>query len=337
MLTFGFTMKMDWEPQEVVAMTREAEAAGFTYGWVFDSHVLWQEPYPYLTLMAANTKKMRLGTCVTNPVVRDISVTASLHATLDLISGGRMDLGIGRGDSSRRVMGKKPTTMAVMEESIRQFRDLCAGKEIPFEGQQIQMTFAKSHNIPVWIAGYGPKVLHLTGRVADGVILQFADPALIKWCLTFLHAGAKEAGRDPKSIKVMAAAPSYIADDIKVAREHVRWFPALVSNHVVDLVNRYKPEELPPELTAYVRNREGYDYHEHAEVNAKHASFVTDEVVDRFCVIGNAEQVRAKLRELESVGVDQFNLYLMSGDEHRTLEQFGRDIIPAMAEKVATA
>src|SRR6185295_14721038 len=97
------------------------------------------------------------------------------------------------------------------------------------------------------------------------------------------------------------AAPAYIHDDITVARDHVRWFPALVSNHVVDLVNRYKPEELPPELTAYVRNREGYDYHDHAEVGAKHASFVTDEVVDRFCVIGNVEQVRAKLRELESV------------------------------------
>jgi len=335
MLTFGFTMKMDWEPQEVVAMTREAEDAGFTYGWVFDSHVIWQEPYPYLTLMAVNTKKMRLGTCVTNPVVRDISVTASLHATIDLISGGRMDLGIGRGDSSRRVMGKKPTTMAVLEESISQFRALCAAQELEYEGSKIHMPWAKSHKIPVWIAGYGPKVLHLTGKVADGVILQFADPHLIKWCLGFLHEGAKAAGRDPKSIKVMAAAPAFIHDDIKVAREHVRWFPALVSNHVVDLVNRYKPEELPPELTTYVRNREGYDYREHAEVNAKHASFVTDEVVDNFCVIGTADQVRAKLRELAAVGVDQFNLYLMSGDEHRTLADFGRDIIPNLTKEVA--
>lgn len=337
MIEFGFTMKMDWEPHEAIALTKEAEAAGFTYGWVFDSHVLWQEPYPYLTLMAANTKNMRLGTCVTNPVVRDITVTASTHATIDRISGGRMDLGIGRGDSSRRVMGKKPTTMAVLEESIMQFRALCAGQEVEYEGQKIQMPWARTEHMPVWIAGYGPKVLHLTGRIADGVILQFADPHLIKWCLEFMYEGAKEAGRDPRSIKVMSAAPAFIHDDIKVAREHVRWFPALVSNHVVDLVNRYKPEELPAELTTYVRNREGYDYHEHAEVNAKHASFVTDEVVDNFCVIGTARQVRDKLQQLADVGVDQFNLYLMSGEEHRTLADFGRDIVPAVNKATAKA
>ncbi len=83
-------------PARSIALTRQAEAAGFSYGWVFDSHVLWMEPYPLLTLMAANTTQMRLGTCVTNPAVRDPTVTASLLGTLNLISGGRMVLGIGR-------------------------------------------------------------------------------------------------------------------------------------------------------------------------------------------------------------------------------------------------
>src|SRR5216683_2209001 len=72
-----------------------------------------------LALMATNTKKLRLGTCVTNPATRDITVTSSLFATLNLISGGRMDLGIGRGDSSRRVLGKKPVTSSNLEESVQ--------------------------------------------------------------------------------------------------------------------------------------------------------------------------------------------------------------------------
>src|SRR5919197_345274 len=118
MFEFAFTLKPDMTPDRIVALTRQAEAAGFNYGWVFDSHVLWQEPYPLLTLMAVNTQKMRFGTCVTNPVVRDPTVTASLLATLNRISGGRMELGIGRGDSSRRVMGKKPTTPARLEEKV---------------------------------------------------------------------------------------------------------------------------------------------------------------------------------------------------------------------------
>ncbi|HSY30871.1 MAG TPA: LLM class flavin-dependent oxidoreductase, partial [Verrucomicrobiae bacterium] len=105
-MRFGFTIKPDMPVERMVALTRQAEAAGLEYGWIFDSHILWLEPYPLLTLMASNTKNMRLGTCVTNPATRDITVTSSLFATLNLISGGRMQLGIGRGDSSRRVLGK---------------------------------------------------------------------------------------------------------------------------------------------------------------------------------------------------------------------------------------
>ena len=103
-MKFGITLKPDISVERIVALTVQAEKAGFDYGWIFDSHVLWMEPYPLLTLMANATRKMRLGPCVTNPAVRDLTVTASLFATLNLISGGRMELGIGRGDSSRRVL-----------------------------------------------------------------------------------------------------------------------------------------------------------------------------------------------------------------------------------------
>src|SRR5215470_20096350 len=134
MFEFAFTLKPDMTPDRVVALTRQAEAAGFNYGWIFDSHVLWQEPYPLMTLMALNTERMRIGTCVTNPAVRDATVTASLLATLNNISGGRMDLGIGRGDSSRRVMGKKPATLERLEQTVQVIRDLCEGRKIEYEG-----------------------------------------------------------------------------------------------------------------------------------------------------------------------------------------------------------
>jgi probable F420-dependent oxidoreductase len=329
MLEFAITFKPDMTPERIVHLTKQAEHNGFRYGWIFDSHVLWQEPYPLMTLMAAGTEQMRLGTCVTNPAVRDWTVTASLLATLNRISGGRMDLGIGRGDSSRRVMGKRPTTLADLEACVQTIRDLCGGKQIVYEEQPIQMTWADAGVPPVWVAGYGPKALRCAGRIGDGVILQFADPHLIKWCLQFVREGAEEAGRDFSKIKVMAAAPVWVSDDLAVARNRVRWFPALVSNHVVDLVSRYKPEELPPELTAYIRDRKGYNYLHHAEVGSSNAEFVTDEVVDRFCLVGPvAEQLR-RLKELEAIGVTQFNIYLMCGDEEQTVEVYGRDVIPA--------
>lgn len=330
MLSFGITIKPDMPPARVVALTRRAERAGFDYGWIFDSHVLWLEPYPLLTMMALNTKHMRLGTCVTNPAVRDPTVTASALATLNLVSGGRMVLGIGRGDSSRRVLGKKPTTLAELEAATERIRALATGRTVEDGNETIRLDWAEG-DLPVWIAGYGPKALQMAGRIADGVILQFADPHLIKWCLGFVREGAAAAGRDPASIQVMAAAPVWVSDDLAAAREHVRWFPALVSNHVMDLIARYDPSALPAELTTYVRDRRGYDYHHHAEVGSDNASFVADEVVDSFCVVGPVAEHLRRLRELADLGVHQFNIYLMSGDEEATLDIYGREILPALA------
>jgi probable F420-dependent oxidoreductase len=329
MLEFAITFKADMPPARIVDLTRQAEAAGFTYGWSFDSHVLWQDPYPLLTLMAVNTERMRLGTCVTNPMVRDPTVTASLLATLNRISGGRMDIGIGRGDSSRRVMGKKPTTLTRLEGTVAIIRDLTAGKRIVYQGQPIQMAWANAGVPPVWVAGYGPKALRCAGRIADGVILQFADVHLIKWCLGFVREGAQAAGRDFSQIRVMSATAVWVSDDLAEAREQVRWFPALVSNHVVDLVSRYKPEELPEELTAYIHGRQGYNYLHHAEVGSSNAAFVPDEIVDRYCLVGPVQAHLHRLRELQEAGVTQFNIYLMSGEEEHTLEIYGRGILPA--------
>jgi probable F420-dependent oxidoreductase len=326
-MQFGITLKPDISIERIVELTRQAEKAGFEYGWVFDSHVLWKEPYPILTLMATNTQRMRLGTCVTNPAARDLTVTASLFATLNLISDGRMELGIGRGDSSRRVMGKKPVTWSQLEVAIKELRDLTSGREVQHDGQPTRLSWAK--NPPrVWVAGYGPKVLKMAGRVADGIILQFADPALIDWCVGFMREGARAAGRDASQIEVMAAAPVWVSDNLNTARERVRWFPALVSNHVMDLIRQYKPEDLPPALTSYVQNRGHYDYKHHCEVESDNANFVSDEVVDRFCLLGPAKAHQEKLLALAKVGVTQFNIYLMCGEEEETLELYQRDVLP---------
>jgi alkanesulfonate monooxygenase SsuD/methylene tetrahydromethanopterin reductase-like flavin-dependent oxidoreductase (luciferase family) len=171
--------------------------------------------------------------------------------------------------------------------------------------------------------------LAMTGRVADGVILQLADPDLIRWFVGMVRDAERAAGRAPGSVKVQAAAPAHVGP-VEACRERVRWFPALVSNHVVDLVNKYPRDQLPDALTGYIRDREGYDYLHHAEVGSTNARFVEDEVVDRFCVIGPTGAHLAKLAELRNAGVDQFNIYLMNGDEESTLEAYGREIIPAV-------
>jgi probable F420-dependent oxidoreductase len=334
-MDFGFTLKPDHSLERIASLTKLAEKAGFAYGWLFDSHVLWKEPYVLLTLMVQNSTRLRLGTCVTNPATREPTVTASVLAVLQELSGGRMDLGIGRGDSARRVLGKKPTDLAMLEEATRVIRDLCEGREVTYEGTTLRFDWTPKHRLPVWIAGYGPKALEVTGRVADGAIIQLADPSLVGWCVGLLREGARRAGRDPKDVAVMVAAPAHVGPRDKV-RDRVRWFPALVSNHVVDLVKRYGEQGLPGDLTAYVRNRPVYDYRHHAESGSSNAAFVDDESVDRFCVTGEVDEHIEKLRQLAAIGVGQFNIYLMSGEEERILEIYGERVIPAL-ERTAAA
>jgi probable F420-dependent oxidoreductase len=332
-MDFGFTLKPEHSVERTIALTRQAEAAGFSYGWLFDSHILWKDVYPLLTLMAVSTQTMRLGTCVTNPATRDITVTASVLATLDEISGGRMDLGIGRGDSAQRVLGRGPVQTRVLDNAVRIIKDLVEGRTARYLDTDLDLTWTPGHELPVWIAGYGPMVLGMTGRVADGVILQLADVELIKWMIGIMRDAATEAGRDADEIKVQAAAPAHVGS-IDECRERVRWFPALVSNHVVDLVNKYPREQLPESLTGYIRDREGYDYRHHAEVGSDNAQFVSDEVADRFSIVGPADEHVRRLIELYEAGVDQFNVYLMNGDEEAQLEAYGRYVIPAVREAI---
>jgi probable F420-dependent oxidoreductase len=331
-LTFGVTVLPDPPYSRFVELMQLAEQHGFEYGWTYDSHILWQEAYPLLTLLAVHTEKLKLGHCVTNPGTREPTVTASAYATLHDISGGRMVMGIGRGDSARRVIGYQPVKMAEFEESLVMMKDLMNGRPVHWNGKDLELTWAKDRpQIPLYVAGYGPRALAVAGRVGDGVIIQLADPIIIQWIMDQARAAAEEAGRDPDELECLVCAPSIITDDIAEAREAVRWFPAMVSNHVMDLIERYgEDSEIPKDLTDYVKARKFYDYKDHSREGAAHGEFVSDEICDRFAVIGSIDQVRDKLRELDSIGVDHFNIYLMTHGQEDILAAYGREIIPEL-------
>jgi probable F420-dependent oxidoreductase len=338
-LSFGVTVLPDPPYQRLVELLALAESHGFEYGWTYDSHVLWQESFPLLTLAAQATSTMKLGHCVTNPGTREPTVLASGYATLHDISNGRMAMGIGRGDSARRYIGQQPVKVAEFERRLRMIKDFMNGRPVDWNDKELQLKWVRPElpEIPMWVAGYGPKALAVAGRVGDGVVIQLADPDIIQWIMETARAAAAEAGRDPSELKCIVSAPSHVSGDIADAREQVRWFPAMVSNHVKDLIERYGVDGsvVPKALTDYVLARKFYDYDEHSRVGAKHGEFVTDEICDRFCVLGTAEQAVAKLKELESIGVDQFNIYLMTHGQEDVLGAYGRDIIPEFSSVAA--
>jgi len=334
-LSFGVTVLPDPPYARFIELIQLAERLGFEYAWTYDSHVLWQESIPTLALTADRTSKIKLGHMVTNPGTREPTVLASAYATLHDISDGRMIMGIGRGDSARRYIGQQPVKVAEFEESLKMIKPFMNGKEVHWNGKDLQLKWVRPElpEIEMHVAGYGPKALAVAGRQGDGVIIQLADPDIIQWIMGTARKAAEEAGRDPAALKCIVSAPSHVTDDLADAREQVRWFPAMVSNHVQDLIDRYGTDgsTVPKALTDYVLARKFYDYNEHSRVGAKHGEFVTDEICDRFCVIGDVDRCRQKLRELEEVGVDQFNIYLMTHGQEETLQAYGDGIIPDFA------
>jgi alkanesulfonate monooxygenase SsuD/methylene tetrahydromethanopterin reductase-like flavin-dependent oxidoreductase (luciferase family) len=182
----------------------------------------------------------------------------------------------------------------------------------------------------------GRAALAVAGRVGDGVIIQLADPEIIQWIMGTARAAAEEAGRDPSALKCIVCAPSHVGP-IEGGREQTRGFPARVSNHVKDLIERYGTDGavVPQALTDYVQARKFYDYDEHSRVGAKHGEFVTDEICDRFSVLGDVGQITTKLRELESIGADHFSIYLMTHGQEETLDAYGEHVIPQFAGATA--
>ena len=336
-MEFAITFKGDISPRRTVELCKQAEQAGFTYAWFFDSHILWREAFVTMAMCIEHTSKLRFSTCVTNPGVRDWSVAASLHATLAEQSGGRIDMGIGRGDSSRRMMGRKPLNVETMVEFCHAVKDMVAGREVAYEEdvKPVTLPWATGYNLPVWFAAYGPKALAAAGQHGDGLIIQLADPWLVRWFTQQAIDAGKAAGRDMSDFKVMSAAPVWVGD-MQKAREQTRWFPAMVGNHVADLVEKYGKEgnTIPQRLTDYIEGRKGYDYRHHADKDADHLDFIKDDIIDSFGVLGDIDAHLAKMKELESVGVTQFNIYLMVGDEERMVEEYGSKILPHFASGV---
>ncbi|MGW8377017.1 TIGR03842 family LLM class F420-dependent oxidoreductase [Streptomyces sp. ODS28] len=333
-MDFGLVLQPDPPSSRTVELMRRAEARGFRYGWTFDSAVLWQEPFTLYARILEHTRELTVGPMVTNPATRAPEVTASTFATLNEMYGNRTVCGIGRGDSAMRFAGRRPTTLARLSAAMRTIRDLAEGRETDLEGHRLRIPWVEGGRLPVWMAAYGPKALAMAGREADGFILQLADPYLTGWMVRAVREAAAEAGRDPSGVTICVAAPAYVGDDLAHAREQCRWFGGMVGNHVADLVARYgeTSDAVPGALTSYIKSRQGYDYAHHGRAGNPDTAFVPDEIVDRFCLLGPPEAHVERLRELRELGVDQFAVYAMHDAIERTVDAYGEEVMPALAD-----
>ncbi|HEU4466329.1 MAG TPA: TIGR03842 family LLM class F420-dependent oxidoreductase [Agromyces sp.] len=332
-MEFGAVLQTNPPASRTIQLAKLAEVHGFSHVWTFDSHILWQEPYVIYSQILAQTQRIKVGPFVTNPATRDWTVTASVFATLNEMFGNRTVCGIGRGDSAVRVTNGKPVTMTELRESIHVIRELGNSRPVEYHGSTIRFPWSTGSELEVWVAAYGPMALRVAGEVGDGFILQLADLDIAEWMIKTVRDAAEKVGRDPMSVKFCVAAPMYVGDDWEHMRDQCRWFGGMVGNHVADIVAKYGMHgTVPDALTDYIRGRQDYDYNEHGRAGNVHTQFVPDEIVERFCVLGSADQHIQKLKALAELGVDQFAGYLQHDNKEETLRVYGETVIPALSE-----
>jgi probable F420-dependent oxidoreductase len=343
-MEFGVVLQTNPPAARTVDLARQAETHGFDYVWTFDSHLLWQEPFVIYSAILAATRRVTVGPMVTNAATRDWTVIASLFATLNEMYGNRTVCGIGRGDSAVRTLNGRPSSLATLREAIHVIRELANDRAVEMNDRTLRFPWSRGSALEVWVAAYGPLALKLAGEVGDGFILQLADPDIAEWTIKVVRDAAEKAGRDPGSVKFCVAAPMYVGDGDSPAgrahmREQCRWFGGMVGNHVADMVAKYGAgSTIPTTLTDFIAGRQGYDYNEHGRAGHPHTSFVPDDIVERFCLLGTPHEHVTRLQALRDLGVHQFAGYLQHDNKEETLRMYGERVIPAMAENVvATA
>jgi len=271
--------------------------------------------------MALNTRQIKLGTGVTNPLTRHPSVVGSAYATLEEHAPGRMIVGIGLGDSSVETRGMKPAKLAYFEKTMAQMRDLLDGKEVQLESGKIHVLHPCKRRVPIYIAASGPRMLELCGRIADGIIILvgIADDYIAR-ARERIAAGAKSAGRKLEDINLVLWVPCAVSDTAP-AKDAVK-------AHVARVVAHPQPYVLDPEEQKVLAEiRKTYDYYHHMNQAANHAEVIPDWLVDKFAIAGTLAECRAQIERLKKTGIQQIAIIPYSapgGSREETIRGFAK-------------
>ncbi len=317
----GVTLQPVDSPTEFESMVGEIEGAGYDELWLTDSSLHAKNVYSYLTLAARGTRRLHLGTAVTNPVTRHPAVTATAAATIDEVSDGRFALGIGPGDRPLLALGYKPATLARLESSIAAMRQLWGGGHVDAEGAGFRlvdahMREAARRQVPVYISASGPKTLALAGRVADGVILLAGlHPEGLTWALEQIDRGVEQAGRSARPA-ITVFAYGAINDDEQTAyqagRSIAAWFPQTAPVYC-------EMAGLPRELVDRVRRAyRGGEFQEAAEA----AALLPEDFVHRMALAGGPDRARQHIGNILQLGVDCISVFPLGADRMTTIRHF---------------
>ena len=306
---------------KMVQLAKVTEELGYSHIWVGDSHLIWREAYVNMAAMALNTIRVKLGTGVTNPLTRHPSVVASAYATLEEYALGRTIVGIGLGDSSVETMGMKPAKLSYFEKTMAQMRQLLDGQEVQLETGKIHLLHPCKNKVPIYVAASGPKMLELSGRIADGIIvLVGVADEYIAHAKEKIAAGAKAAGRKVEDLNLVLWVPCAVSDTAP-AKDAVKAHVARVVAHPLPYVLDPTEQKVLEEI------RKTYDYYHHMDQQANHAEVIPDWLVDKFAIAGTVAECRAQIERIKKSGIQQIAIIPYSppgGSREETIRGFAK-------------
>ncbi len=315
------------------AMARQAEQWGFDGMLVADSQDLNADVWVELALSAAATSELKLGTGVTNFVTRHPTVTASAAASLQAESGGRIVLGVGRGDSALSKIGLGPEPMEEFERRLAQAHALLAGEKVTLEnGTEAAIEWLAGSAIPavpLMVAATGPKAIAAAARHAEMIDFTVgAEPSRLEWAID--HAREAAGGRD---LSLGAFVDVGVDSDPARARDLVRGSTAILARFGAESSSDEGLSDVTREGIAKLAGE--YEEAGHGKSSSSAAQDLPDEFIDRFSVCGTPDQVTARLKELSSLGLDRVVMVPGSLDADpeavgRSNRLFAEQVIPAL-------
>lgn len=271
---FGFSIS----PGPASAVAEEAaraQALGYDRIGIWDSPVLFREPWIVLTAAALSTSRVRLGTWVTNPITRHPAIAASAAASLDDLAPGRVYVGIGSGGTGAWNLGLETARLADLEHYVLALRGLLTTGEAEYRGAGLRTTWTGDRRIPIIMAGHGPKSLRLAGRVGDGVIVGLGiTPEVVRQSLAIVDEGAREAGRSLADIEVWFTCFWFVDEEPGAAARRGAWACTSFASHFAKagVEGKWVPEELAAGVLELGR---AYDFDVHGSVpEAKQGEYV---------------------------------------------------------------
>jgi 5,10-methylenetetrahydromethanopterin reductase len=314
--------------QDWIRFAQELDRREVDRLWLIDSQLAMKDVYVGLATAALHTRRLELGTGVTNVVTRHPTVTAGAIAALSELSGGRALLGLGAGDSAVFGIGKRPSRVAEVAAALRFFRATLTGGVGEWEEREFRLP-SEVPPVKVYLAVSQPRMCALAGRLADGAIIMGpAQPDLVARQVSWIEEGLADAGRDRSEVEICFVATISTNEDPEVALRDVRAWATGQARLLADF------KELPDSLGSYreeiTRAKQSYDYSEHLSTRAGHAGAISDELVRALAITGSGEESRERLRALLEAGVDDLVFPLMGSGRLERLDRLAGEIAPAL-------